>query len=274
VLGGFFEMSRRLFARKLQWFKLASPGVAVFAFLLSMIVTEVPDVLLQDEASASISSEYAFFFFRPDNPSNGKDGDKVVVWQEPAPASFPLGLRFCFASHHMRLSFLPFPVWPTLRCRLGDRPVVTITGLRPGHGENAHSPVPLQDGNARMVMQFHRVYGTFRNLPRDNDQLHLCLLVLPKKRQSRLADRSRRWWVQPHEVIGPNGTGLKLTYEDETSGTWYCDAFFGAPQSQGEPFEIMAIITARDLETGQVLRVDDVRGLPCVSDRVSVVRAY
>ena len=272
VMGGLFQQAKKMVESKARWYSLTSPGCAVVFLILAMTITSVPNVLLQPEAQASIASEYACFFFRPAEPEGEMRSDGVVIWQDPTPSSFPFNIRPCFAFHHTWLSFLPCPVWPTLKYELGPQPIINISHLRTGHGVNAHLPVPLQKGKVSIARQFLKVYGTFENLPRDNDQLHLRVLVLPTKQKSPLLDKSRKWWVQPHDRTGSDGAELKVIHEGPSHGRWYCDIFLGLPQSQGETFEIMAVVTSRNLKRGERIHIENIKELEVVSGRITVLR--
>lgn len=273
AMGGLFEQTREWLDSRSRWKKYASPIFPVLIFVLSSVVVKVPNVLLMGPASASISAEYARFFFRPRVPGDEVRSDGVVIWQDPPPRRFPLNLRFGFAWAHSVFSFLPFPVWPTLTYELGEPPSITITHLRAGHGPSDLLLVPIEDGQVNTVTQFHRIYGSFKGLPEENDQLHLRVLVKPMKRVLPLVDKlTDRWWVQPRDATWNDVAELKLTYQDADSGKWYCDAFFGAPQNRGDPFEILAIVTSDNLKRGQLVKDETLRSQWSVSDHLTVWR--
>ena len=254
LLGGLFHSLRKLLLDcHYRWQRRVLPGVPILILILSFCITHVPNVVLCPTDSASIRAEYAYFHFRSPDLRHTGPQDDVVIWQQPPPAAFPFNIRLSFCGPQSIFSPLRLQVWPTLKYKLGPLPEVTITALRAGHGVNDYPIVPVDKRQDNIVTQFHRIYGTFRHLPKDNNQLHLRVLVMPKKSVMKLYDKiAHRWFVQPHSVLDSDAQ-LKLEYHNEEDGIWHVDAFFGAPQDQGDLFEIMALVTTRNLERGQIL---------------------
>ncbi len=282
LLGGIFESVRRILTSDNPSARVFSSGVPILILAVSFSVTEVPNVVFCDRDSAAIQAEYAHFFFRGVGSEDAAPQNHVVIWQEPPPSAFPFSLRFSFCGPHSIFWSLPLSMWPTLKYQLGEVPEVRITDLRSGHGRAGESTGPVCNDDLAVAVDrhgkniltpFHRVYGEFHNLPEGNGQLHLRVLVMPKKKVMRLFDKiTHRWYVQPHTLDSDAELHLEYDSDSKKDGVWCVDAFFGAPQDLGDAFEIMVVVTTTDLKRDQVLRPDDPVVQSRVQDRLTVYR--
>jgi len=264
ILGGLLEAARR-------WAKphsIISFSIGFCILFCSIFTGTIPNVLLKNKEEAAKSAEEYKFFLRGFTTDDESREDGVIVRQEPALGGGILGtnLVFVYRGHHTRLSFLPFPVWKRLRYELGDIPEVKIEALRKGHGDSGTAKIEIGEEDKKTISQFTRIYGTFKNLPRDNEQLFLRVLIMPDISLPPIVNTMiQRWNVQPHERYRPgnkfrDSAELRMEYNDSSDrdGTWYVDGFFGAPQDKKWPFEIRAMITWKDFKRGKVYAPEEI----------------
>jgi len=257
VLGGVVEAVRTWSKPRLA----VSLFIAFFALFCSVFTSTVPNVLLMEKDAAAESAEEHKFFLRGFTSEDERRKDGVIVRQEPGGDGgiFGSNVVFVFRGHHTRLSVLPFPVWKTVRYEMGDVPAVKIKALSEGHGDSTGESIEVTGGAKNVVGQFTRICGVFENLPKDNSQLYLRVLIRPDIFVDPITDkRLQKWHVQPHEISRSgnrfrDSAELRLEYDNgsDREGRWYVDGFFGAPQDAGWPFAIRALITWKEFKRGE-----------------------
>jgi hypothetical protein len=269
MLGGLLDVIRNWASLRLT----ISLSMAVCALFFSVFTSYVPNVILLDKESGAEIAENHKFFLRGFTSEDENRNDGVIIRQDPPLGGGILGSNLVFVCRlpHAVLSFLPFPIWKTLKYEMGDTPVIKVTGLQKGHANSREDIIPVENNeDRRSVGQFTRIYGTFENLPEDNEQLFLRVLVRPAVSINPTLDKLllERWYVQPHEPYRHGSrfrdpAELRLNYNNGSSrdGIWYADGFFGAPQSTELPFEILAMITWKDFRRGQKYTSEEIEDI-------------
>lgn len=269
MLGGLLDLVRK-------WVNLRSTvsfSIAFSVLFCSVFTSYIPNIVLLDKEKAAKTAETNKFFFRGSTPEDENRVDGVIIRQDPPLNGGIFGSRIVFVCRlpHTVLDFLPFPVWKTLKYEIGNIPEIEITGLQKGHGVSGKDVISIENEERRSVSQFTRIYGTFKNLPKSNEQLFLRVLIRPAISVHPILDRILlgRWYVQPHQA-GQTGNRfidsaeLKLIYNEGSNrdGNWHVDGFFGSPYTE-LPFEIWAMITLKDFKRGQKYRpekIEKIRG--------------
>lgn len=279
ILGGLLDLVRK-------WVNLRSTvslSMAFSALFCSVFTSYIPDIVLLNKKQATVKAENHTFFLRGLTPIDENREDGVIIRQDPPLNGGIFGSRIVFVCRlpHTVLDFLPFPVWKTLRYEMGNIPEIEITGLQEGHGGSGKDIISIENKKIITVGQFTRIYGKFKNLPKNNEQLFLRVLIRPSTSVHPILDRILlgRWYVQPHQEgqIGNkfiDSAELKLIYNEGSNcdGHWHVDGFFGSPYSESL-FEVLAMITSKDFKRGQKYRSEKIEKIRKHLNEVTRIRS-
>lgn len=224
-------------------------GVTSILLAFVIFVTRIPNLMFLEKPKAIETVAYANCAI----DYEGKVHDKShVIYQDVPPG------RFRFTAPWLLSGILPDRwIWqPGIRIKCSKTlPSLKITYLKTVSNDANIPPVetPVHESPDRnIVNRLHKVIVEYSNFPIDSSgDLDIDVLTRPLRKFHPLIDSLiHRWWVQrPPDPSGPF----------VGSGRTEILCVFGRPERPDELFEVIAVVTNRELQRADRLWPNDIK---------------